>query len=147
VTSERTRTQGWAWATSRGSAHHQLSVACASSLKFVCGLRRGNLEDALQKLQSFIDRAALDVQPIESDPVKQKKLAKQYVPRASHVHWQPNAVRMGCCSITGRAVSMIRPCICVGACRKKQANENRLQTKKMKSMKKTDRKAGKRVDF
>ena len=40
---------------------------------------RGNLEDALQKLQSFIDRAALDVQPIESDPVKQKKLAKQCV--------------------------------------------------------------------
>jgi hypothetical protein len=66
-------------------------------------LRRGNLEDALQKLQSFIDRAALDVQPIESDPVKQKKLAKQCVPRAAYVRWQPDAVRVGCCSITGRA--------------------------------------------
>ena len=32
-------------------------------------------------------------------------------------------------------------------CRKKQANENRLKTKKMKSMKKGDRKSGKRVDF
>ena len=32
-------------------------------------------------------------------------------------------------------------------CRKKQANENRLKTKKIKSMKKGDRKSGKRVDF
>lgn len=40
-------------------------------------VRRGNLEDALQKLQKFIDTAALQVQPIESDPEKKKKLAKQ----------------------------------------------------------------------
>lgn len=77
VTSERTRTQG------------------------------GNMVDALQKMQKYIDNAALEVQPIESDPEKRKKLAKQ----------------------------------------KKQANENRLQSKKMKSMKKSDRKSGKRVDF
>jgi len=31
--------------------------------------------------------------------------------------------------------------------RAKKANENRLQTKKMKSMKKSDRKSGKRVDY
>lgn len=91
MTSERTRTQGWAWPALRGRTHFvhiNLSVACASSLSLVHGLRRGNLEDALQKLQSFIDRAALDVQPIESDPVKQKKLAKQCVLRTPHVHWQ-----------------------------------------------------------
>lgn len=35
----------------------------------------------------------------------------------------------------------------MGVCRKKKANENRLQSKKMKSMKKSDRKSGKRVDF
>lgn len=31
----------------------------------------------MEKLQSFIDAAALAVQPIEEDPVKKKKLAKQ----------------------------------------------------------------------
>ena len=31
----------------------------------------------MQKLQKFIDTAALAVQPIEEDPVKKKKLAKQ----------------------------------------------------------------------
>lgn len=35
------------------------------------------MEDALEKLQKFIDSAALAVQPIEEDPVKKKKLAKQ----------------------------------------------------------------------
>ena len=95
---------GVGMAALRGRAHHKLSVACASSLNLVCGLRRGNLEDALQKLQSFIDRAALDVQPIESDPVKQKKLAKQCVLRTPHVCWRSDAVRVGCCSMTGRAV-------------------------------------------
>lgn len=38
---------------------------------------RDNVEDAIEKLQSFIDKAALAVQPIEEDPVKKKKLAKQ----------------------------------------------------------------------
>lgn len=38
---------------------------------------RGNMEDALQKMQKYIDNAALEVQPIESDPEKRKKLAKQ----------------------------------------------------------------------
>ena len=37
------------------------------------------MEDALQKLQDMIDAAALAVQPIEEDPVKKKKLAKQCV--------------------------------------------------------------------
>lgn len=50
------------------------------SIDQVCNLCRGNMEDALQKLQSFIDSAALAVQPIEEDPVKKKKLAKQCVP-------------------------------------------------------------------
>ena len=35
------------------------------------------MEDALGKLQSFLDDAALAVQPIEEDPVKKKKLLKQ----------------------------------------------------------------------
>lgn len=38
---------------------------------------RENLEDAIEKLQSFVDAAALAVQPIEEDPDKKKKLAKQ----------------------------------------------------------------------
>ena len=38
---------------------------------------RENLEDAIEKLQSFIDAAALAVQPIEEDPLKKKKLDKQ----------------------------------------------------------------------
>jgi hypothetical protein len=33
----------------------------------------------MQKLQSFLDAAALAVQPIEEDPEKKKKLAKQWV--------------------------------------------------------------------
>lgn len=67
----------------------------------------GNFEDAMQKLQKLIDTAALSVQPIEEDPVKKKKLAKQA----------------------------------------KKANENRLQTKKMKSQKKGDRREGKKMDY
>jgi hypothetical protein len=35
------------------------------------------VEDAIGKLQSFLDDAALAVQPIEEDPVKKKKLLKQ----------------------------------------------------------------------
>ena len=38
---------------------------------------RDNVEDAIGKLQSFLDDAALAVQPIEEDPVKKKKLLKQ----------------------------------------------------------------------
>lgn len=67
----------------------------------------GNIDDALQKLQTIVDTAALSVQPIEEDPVKKKKLAKQA----------------------------------------KKANENRLQTKKMKSQKKGDRREGKKMDY
>ena len=40
---------------------------------------RDNVEDAIGKLQSFLDDAALAVQPIEEDPVKKKKLLKQCV--------------------------------------------------------------------
>ena len=43
--------------------------------------RRDNVEDAIAKLQSFIDKAALAVQPIEEDLVKKKKLAKQCAQR------------------------------------------------------------------
>ena len=43
----------------------------------VAARRSGNFEDALQKLQKIIDTAALQVQPIEEDPEKKKKLAKQ----------------------------------------------------------------------
>lgn len=44
------------------------------------GTCRDNVEDAIEKLQSFIDAAALAVQPIEEDPVKKKKIAKQCAP-------------------------------------------------------------------
>jgi len=37
------------------------------------------VEDAIGKLQSFLDDAAIAVQPIEEDPVKKKKLIKQCV--------------------------------------------------------------------
>mmetsp|Transcript_21159 Transcript_21159/g.63669 ORF Transcript_21159/g.63669 Transcript_21159/m.63669 type:complete len:262 (+) Transcript_21159:261-1046(+) len=67
----------------------------------------GNLTDALEKLQKIIDTAALQVQPIEEDPEKKKKLAKQ----------------------------------------KKKANENRLESKKMKSQKKGSRGKVSRNDY
>jgi len=43
---------------------------------------RDNVEDAIGKLQSFLDDAAIAVQPIEEDPAKKKKLLKQCVAAA-----------------------------------------------------------------
>ena len=36
-----------------------------------------NVEDALEKLQEVLQAAWVSVQPVEEDPVKQRKLAKQ----------------------------------------------------------------------
>lgn len=64
-----------------------------------------NIEDALEKMQGALDRAAESVIPNEIDPQKVKKIAKQ----------------------------------------KKVSNESRLQNKKVKSQKKSDRRG--KIDF
>lgn len=38
---------------------------------------RGNIEDALEKLQEMLDAAWKSVQPIEEDPEKAKQIQKQ----------------------------------------------------------------------
>lgn len=38
---------------------------------------RGNVEDALEKLQAAVDGAVESIQPIEVDPEKQKQINKQ----------------------------------------------------------------------
>ena len=38
---------------------------------------RQNIEDALEKIQSALDRAADSIIPIEEDPEKKKQMAKQ----------------------------------------------------------------------
>ena len=53
-------------------------TACHLSPALRCAaLCRDNLEDALAKLQEILDAAWKAVQPIEEDPEKKKKLAKQ----------------------------------------------------------------------
>ena len=40
-------------------------------------LCRGNVEDALEKLQAAVDGAVESIQPIEVDPEKEKQMKKQ----------------------------------------------------------------------
>ncbi len=40
-------------------------------------IHRANIEDALEKIQSALDRAADSLIPIEVDPEKKKQMAKQ----------------------------------------------------------------------
>lgn len=42
-----------------------------------CKCCRANIEDALEKIQSALDRAADSIIPIEEDPEKKKQMAKQ----------------------------------------------------------------------
>lgn len=40
-------------------------------------LCRGNVDDALEKLQAAVDGAVESIQPVEVDPEKEKQLKKQ----------------------------------------------------------------------
>lgn len=80
VTSTRTRSQAcviiplilfWSGSLAYPTARHKHLI------RMLCLCNRDNVEDAIHKLQEMIDAAALAVQPIEEDPVKKKKLAKQ----------------------------------------------------------------------
>ena len=77
---------------------------------------RENLEDAIEKLQSFIDAAALAVQPIEEDPLKKKKLDKQCASFIATIHFHISVYLTGsilryriCCSVPSMICSEV-PC-------------------------------------
>ena len=121
------------------AVHTLKALQSVRPTKIWCVLR-DNVEDAIGKLQSFLDDAALAVQPIEEDPVKKKKLLKQCV--APGKRWQTNCcpVYKGC----GQSVHGEDP-MQVCARRQKKANEKRLEAKKMKSQKKSDRRG--KIDY
>ena len=60
--------------------HQQLMISCISCPVWILNVLqccRANIEDALEKIQSALDRAADSIIPIEEDPEKKKQMAKQ----------------------------------------------------------------------
>ena len=74
---------------------------------------RDNVEDALEKLQSYLDRAAESLVPVAPDPEKAKEMAKRQV------------LTRTLSSTPGLRQNIID--WCVPLCRKKVANEIRIQ--------------------
>ena len=106
---------------------YQLNSETGASNKAACC--RDNIEDAMEKMQGALDRAAESVIPHEVDQQKVKKIAKQYDTLTS-------CLSASQCKV--KALHMDSSCpLC--KCRKRVANESRLQNKKVKSQRKSER--------
>lgn len=70
LTSQRNRTQLY---VKRGGNLPN----CYDGLRWADDACRGNIEDALEKLQDILDQAWKSVQPIEEDPEKKKQIDTQ----------------------------------------------------------------------